>query len=241
MKLNNSDGLPNFSQRNNEFYFEKKGPKGTSVMKAAYMCNVTSLCMAATYNGIPEEKMPKGRFSQPEDNLCEFICTNKEVLDYYAKVNKAWYDQWESGDPSSYNPNEVHAVLAFGFNKWIGKNVDKFFENLDLRSYISFLYNGLSMPTSMTFGKLGHIICVVGMEYEGCEKIIENYINGYTNNFPSDMKIIFDDPYGRCTNFDTGVYTTESGNDRVMTIDQFIKYSKPLNTKNVMCHIMNVK
>lgn len=238
MRTNNAQGKLNYSQRNNEFYMEKIGPKGKSVMKNIYMCNVTSMCMAAIYNGFKEEDLPKGKYEQPEDNFCDFLCNNEEVINYY-KINfPAMYNDWISGKSDAYWPNEVHLVLSKAFNLWVKQNVAEFKSALSLKEFIKNLYNGITMPVSMTFGKLGHIICVQDFETSDTEETVKEYLNSNSNTLPKNMNIIFDDPFGRCTNFDTGSYTTESGNNRIMSIDQFIKYSKPLNEKSVMCHII---
>lgn len=234
MKINLSEGKPNSSQRNNEF----KMTIGKSVMNGSCMCNVTSYVMASLYD--QGDIFPKGRFQQPEDNLCEFICTSPEVKDFYRKNYPAMYSDWQTGKKDAYWPNELHTVLAYGFNLWmknIGKEFGKFHEGMPLREFFGNLLKGNAMPTSMQFGNLGHIICVVGFETSASEAQVRSYIAG-DGNLPADTKIIFDDPYGYCTDFYAGIYKAESGNDRTILLRDFIARSKPLGVEKVWCHVL---
>lgn len=94
---NNSDGKPYFSQRNNK-------------IKPASSCNVTSIINALSSAGWPVQQMaPAG--IQPEDSLMHFIMTD-------ASCGR----KWRSLDPEGkIPPNEWHAVLAYGANKWLAK------------------------------------------------------------------------------------------------------------------------
>lgn len=240
MKVNNGSTKPNFTQLNNLFKMEKTGNLGTSVMKNVYECNVTSMCMSATYNGYSEESMPKGEYKQVEDNLCKFICTDQDVLNFYKKNHYDLYSKWIAGDPKAFWPNEIHDVLAYGFNKWMGKEIDTFNQRLSLNDYINNLINKISMPTSMTLGKLGHIISVTGFDTKADESYMKDYVNSKVE-IPEDLTIIYDDPYGHCIDVYKGVYNTnESGNDNVISIKDFINCSKPVNEKFVMCHVMKL-
>lgn len=238
MIKNNSGNLPNFSQRNNEFTMKVTGYLGTSVMKNIYMCNVTSMCMCATYNGYPEESMPKGKYSQVEDNFCDYMLHDDEVIKFYADKHPKEYKEWINGHKNAYWPNEWHDVLTFAFNKWMGNPIDTFQETYSIKSFINDLNNGLSLPTSMKFGELGHIIGVKGFKYTGDESIIRDYLSGKIDKLPDDFVFIYDDPYGKCIDFYNGTYSNVSGKDCEIKYKDFIATSKPTNKELVMCHVM---
>jgi hypothetical protein len=114
------------------------------------------------------------------------------------------------------NPT-IHADLAAGYNRFMGKNIDSFSTSTPFRFLIDDLLSGKPWIGSGTFPgfptlvekPLGHIVCVVGMEYES---------DPYS---PSAM--IIDDPYGDTMNNWRG-----PGNDIFIPWKFFIEWMKPL-------------
>ena len=95
MYKNNSKGKPYYTQRNNK-------------IKPGSSCNVTSMVAALSAAGWPVEKMASGG-RQPEDELMRFVMTD-------ASCDR----KWRMLDPQGrIPPNEWHAVLAYGTNRWL--------------------------------------------------------------------------------------------------------------------------
>jgi len=230
-----SEGLPNYSQRNNEFkWAHPKNPKLT--MDGLSMCNVTSMVMALHYIGF---KFPNGKFTQPEDNLCEFIFTSKEVDDYYKKVMPAMWEQFNKGDTNAYCPNLIHAVLAYATNLWMGTSCVTFKDAALITDIIKEIVE-FNRPVVMSgtfpykyangnMGTIGHINVLVGCIFNEND---ENFINQ-----PSvkPETFIVDDPYG---NWKQNFAANSSGNDTLFSYAEFIKYYKTLNdTQRKFAHI----
>jgi hypothetical protein len=245
--FNVSRAIMNYTQRNNEYSWTHKS--GKLKMNALSMCNVTSMAMALDY---ADYQFPPGQYKQPEDNLCKFIMENKDVLDYYKKKMPVMYDFFEKGDAEGICPVEVHIVLAYGTNKWLGTSSSVTFrEDIKISELLSeIIVKSKPVVMSGTFpyknasgsqGTIGHINVLVGVKYtlEQLEKakISKNnpaQLEQLMGILPS--KWIFDDPYGSMhQNFTAG-----TGNDVEVTTEDFIRYYKPLNSVNVkMGHIIS--
>jgi len=91
--VNNSDGKPYYSQRNNE-------------LNPSSACNVTSMVSGLVSASWP---LPAGKYKQPEDNLLEFIRSNPAVQ-----------KRWDAIDPQHKTPpNQLHELLCLGTNLWV--------------------------------------------------------------------------------------------------------------------------
>lgn len=135
-----------FTQRNNALH-----PDET--------CWPTSVVQALHIRDI---KMPTGRYAQPEDNLTDFCMKDARVQNYYKKM-----------DPSrDYKPWQVHDVLCFAVNLWLGHDVAarKLFNGcVNLKQYLDV---GRCVVLSGRFpyysGRpISHAICVCGYNDEG--------------------------------------------------------------------------
>ena len=185
---NNSDGKPYFSQRNNK-------------IKPASSCNVTSIINALSSAGWPVLAMvPEG--VQPEDALMRFIMTDA-----------ACDRKWRSLDPQGKQPpNEWHAVLAYGANKWLAKlgytdSPVQFRENVTAEEIKAVIQDGGAD------GMLNHVVAIVG--YSGDDFII-------------------DDPWGDFRD----KYVTVKGNDIPMTRSEFMNLLKPLGNMKKWAHLV---
>jgi len=215
--FNVSENKANYSQRNNLYRFQNKNAKENW----ATMCNVTSMCMAADYTGY---KFPKGEFDQPEDNLGKFMITNPEVDAFYKEKMPAMYTAYKNGDKDCYTPNEVHAILSFGFNKWIGCNATEFSMGIPIHSIISEIVdNSHPVVLSGKFGNLFHIVCLVGLKVP-VSKIADGI------KFDDVVEFIIDDPYG---DYHDGYTNGKEGNDVHVSKADFISIFKPFNDENV--------
>lgn len=195
---NNSDGKPYFSQRNNK-------------IKPASSCNVTSIINALSSAGWPVQQMVPDNV-QPEDSLMHFIMTD-------ASCDR----KWRSLDPEGkIPPNEWHAVLAYGANKWLAKlgytdSPVQFRENVTAEEIKAAIQDGGAAVVSGCFpsvdGMLNHVVAIVG--YSGDDFII-------------------DDPWGDFRD----KYVTVKGNDIPMKRAEFISFLKPLGNTKKWAHLV---
>lgn len=197
---NNSEGKPYFSQRNNK-------------IKPASSCNVTSIINALSAAGWPVEDMvPEG--VQPEDALMRYIMTD-------AGCDK----KWRSLDPEGkIPPNEWHAVLAYGANRWLsglgysGSPV-QFRENVSADEIKSVIQNGGAAVVSGAFpsvdGVLNHVVAIVG--YSGDDFIIDDSWGDYRDK-----------------------YVTVKGNDIPLKRADFVRLLKPAGSARKWAHLVAV-
>jgi hypothetical protein len=234
MFINNSKNKITHEQRDNKFVWVS--PKNSALKtNALTMCNGTSLCMQYKYNYTDANGcwkqgygFPTGRFEQPEDNFVAFIYETPECIEYYKKISPQYYAEWEAGKSTAYNPNEIHDVLRFSFNKWVGKDIDKFKVDWSITDIFNELKAGRTVTCSGAFpyknvaGKqttLNHINVLVG--YEEVDGEI--------------ARLLVDDPYGSVhQNFAAG-----TGDNVIITVAEFAKWYKPVgNAAAKFAHIM---
>ena len=224
-------GKLNYSQLNN-----KVNPLST--------CNTTSMVMALDYMGykFPDERFPEVK--QPEDKLTLLCYTDPEVLDLYRKLSPPMYNQWKAElealkkkDPTmplekykfvdSYQPNEIHAVLNFAANKFVGVENATFFKaNSSVQEIVKELTENKPVVVSVRFGNLNHVLTLTGVEIE-----TENNGESWT-----PIRFFADDTYGK---FDmkTKKYNTKvSGNDSEFTAEELIPCLKALNSGSKYAH-----
>ena len=164
-------GKENYSQLNN-----KVNPNNT--------CNATSMVMALDYMGykFPDNIFPE--FEQPEDKLTMLCYTDDEVKSFYKKIAPTMYNQWiEEMDKikkrlpdlllkdyrfvDSYPPNEVHAVLSFATNKFVGvEDATYFKEKSSVQEIVKELTENKPVVVSVKFGNLNHILTLTCFEIE---------------------------------------------------------------------------
>lgn len=236
--VNNSDGKCNYSQRNNEFVH--KNSKGEIDVSAATMCNVTALCQAADYNGW---RFPDGKYSQPEDNLADFIFSDPRVDEYYAKSMPALYRAWKAAEPDSYPPNELHEVLAKGFNLWIGSDADRFVESARVWDIVAEILEGRCCVVSGVFRlpngkKLNHIVTLVGAVWHFKSAVgLTAAVKAVQEKKALPDTVIIDDTYG---NFREGYKAGITGNDIRLSWQEFIEMMKPAGNPAVKyCHFIS--
>jgi len=223
------------------------------------ICNITSMAMMLQYNGVLDiDGYEKDNSILFIDDVYRFINTNDDVIDYYYQVNPVLFKNWFYSYKKEqikrrkdvYTPNEVHAVLSYGMNKYIfdkmpdkyvlvdkNKYVDKkichFTENVDVTTIVEELLLGRTVVCSGVFNKLGHVVCVVGVE------LLRNYyIDEETKAILTPIELrdvknfIIDDPYGDYHKS----YTERKGNDINMKFDDFINIMKPRDSMRKWVH-----
>lgn len=239
--INVSDNKENYSQRNNKYIHTNK--KGVKDVYYGSTCNTTSICQALDYNGwiFPD----LGKWTQPEDALSEYITTSSDVdLRYKTKMPTLYKEYKEekmtNGKVDYYTPNEIHDLLAFGTNKWLGvTNAITFKENADIWDIIKELINGRACVISGKFNNLNHIVTLVGC-FWNFKEIPKISMNKLISTIVSEKRMpagfIIDDPWG---DFHYKYKAGISGNDIRMTTDEFYSMIKPFgNTQIKMCHFI---
>lgn len=240
LEINVSKDKLNYTQLNNKYvHLNESGKKDVSAIS---MCNVTSICQSLDYNGW---SFPKGKFDQPEDNLAEFIMTNSEVLDFYKKNEPYSYQEWKAERPNSFSPVEIHSVLAFGVNKWLGKEVDTFELNANIWDITKEILNNRSCVISGAFptengGVLNHIVSLVGCIWN-FNKVItkDDAVSEVNKNKILPDTFIIDDTYARWNMLKKVYEYNKSGNDTKLTYKDFIDIMKPVRSQQAKyCHFL---
>lgn len=240
--INNSRGYSYYTQRNNN-------------VAANQACNVTAMTMGLLYNkciykkdecwynykgediyALNKDSLPVIPFTQFEDNLIHFIRNDSRVLDYYNRSYPNLYYDWvkerdeveKKGEDlnlhafKAYPPNELHLVLSYGTNLFINCNVTSY-ETRGIDTIIKLLKSGASLVVSGQFQGLNHVVCVVGIQYE--------------KDTGKVHKFLIDDPWYKTLDYKS----KKTGDDSLITYDDFLKYVKPLNNKEKACHIFTVR
>jgi hypothetical protein len=208
-RKNNSAGKPYYTQRNNK-------------IKPGTACNVTSMISALSAAGWPVEKLVRDG-EQPEDALMRFLLTDPVCA-----------SEWRRCDPSGqYPPNEWHAILALGTNRFLCRRLGSewpaenyravvFTEGADSLVIAELIQEGGAAVCSGLFTlpdgrKMNHMVSMVG--FVGDEE-------------PSAF--ILDDPWG---DYRTG-YTSQKGNDVEMSMEDFLSIIKTPGSPRKLAHLV---
>ena len=222
-EVNVSKGFVNYSQRNNDIL-------------PHVACGPTNMCQALDYSGWEIDTSIYPKLTQPEDKLMKFTRTNPAVLKFYETkfptMYKNWIKEakelrqgkqelWEVNCAKSYAPNEVHEVMNFATNLFLGFKPEDVFNKKAATYILSYfsedlvrqeLDKGLPVVTSVRFGNCGHYITIVGYQIDEKGKIV---------NF------IIDNTYGKF-NFEKEIYEKVSGNDNLISPEELKKRVRPV-------------
>ena len=225
-EINVSSGFLNSSQRNNEIL-------------PSVACGPTNMIQGLEYSGWELNQKMFPELKQPEDKLMKFTRSNQKVLDYYKKKYLNMYENWQEEARAlqkegqelwqvncikSYAPNEVHDVMNFATNLFVGyteEDIKKGFyatwllEGFNLEVVAKNLSQGLPVVTSVRFKDCGHYITIVGAQYKK-ELNAKNIVN-----------LIIDNTYGRF-NFKTETYEKVSGNDNIISKEELLARVRPV-------------
>ena len=207
------------------------------------MCNYTTLCEGFDIAGWMFPSSDTDEYTQAEDRLMDFTVKEAEKPDswFAQKMPALWRDwiingatfnnrtnKWEE----PYWPNEIHAVMAHYINEWFGcSHADTFVENCSIHKIVGQLYDGIPVPISVKFGSLNHIILLTGFENDLTE--LDTKVALADMLKPLKIKnFIYDDPYG-AFDWKTKTYPVNrgTGNDQILTYDQFLACAKPFDQK----------
>lgn len=237
--------LDNYSQRNNILVWPSVEDKPNAQYRTNWKntCNVTSLIMGLTYSGF---KLPAGKYEQPEDNLGEFILTNKDVLAKYQKECPAMYNAWiksldgkcnKSELDNAYPPTELHDYLSYGANLWVGTKATQFSTKLNFKKSLwrYMVTDNKPIVVSTNFGGLGHIVTVTGVSYKKEDYQRGKFVSEKTKEVPeiTPYSVMVDDSWGKF-NPKTNKYDLPSGgNDIEVPWQVVVKQFKPYNSETV--------
>ena len=226
-EINVSKNFENYSQKNNEAL-------------ATVACGPTNMIQGLEYSGWEINNKLFPEFKQPEDKLTKFTRTNEAVLEYYKRKYRNMYlnwqeeakslqkegqELWEVNCKKAYPPNEIHDVMNFATNAFLGYSEEDikndhyatcFVPRFDLYTVLLELKYGLPVVTSVRFGNSGHYITIVGCQWKGKKVPNESNVEN----------LIIDNTYGRF-NFKTEKYDNVSGNDNLIPKDELLARVRP--------------
>lgn len=219
---NISSGMENWSQRKSQYVYKNKD----FISNAYSFCNVHMMTMALDYLGYLNKYSSKFNDIYPilprfPDKLAKFLFEDKRVLDFYKSIDPIDYKNFRNGVKNASGPNEIHQVLSFGTNLFLGLgNVTQFSTNVSWFDIVNdIVYDSLPVGISGKFSGLNHIVLVVGVAYSELGE----------GNKPSLTQqpdyLIVDDPFGKTYEYSKGL----SGNDVWIPFDKCIKDFKNLN------------
>lgn len=233
MEINVSKDFENYSQRNN-------------VLVPNSSCGPTNMIQGLEYSGWQWNNSIFPELKQPEDKLTKFCRTNKDVLVYYQKHYRNMYDNWMAEAKElarkykkefwqvecvkNYPPNEVHDVMSYATNLFIGytakeleqmkvRPVTRFYNEFDERDVVYSLLKGKPVVSSVNFNNCGHYITIVGFNAP------DSFKN--ENDYALIKEYIIDNTYGKF-NFETNKYEAVSGNDERIERGKFLSIVKPI-------------
>jgi len=169
--VNNSDGKPYYSQRNNDL-----SPNSS--------CNVTSMVSGLVSASWP---LPAGAYKQPEDNLLDFIRKNPEVQKRWAEVRPQ----------KDIPPNQIHELLCLGTNLWVehlcGPKIELLWQ-LSISDIKGTIDRGGAVVMSGRFqdrrsGEIGHIVPVVGYQADDAGEVTHLILDDPWGDYESHYQI----------------------------------------------------
>jgi hypothetical protein len=147
-------------------------------------------------------ELPETAGRQEEDAVYEDIFNTDEARRVQAEL-APW-------SVEHYPPDQVHAVLEWGFNKWMGEKIARFSHIARALDLIETIDSGGGVVLSGRFPMpaeedLGHIVSLAG--YVAYDGVVRDDI----------VRWILDDPYGDWLTH----YGSDQGNNTVITAPQF--------------------
>ena len=222
---NVSKGKDNYSQLRSQYSY-KKNEFHTNKYS---FCNVTMMGMALIYLGYEDllkSKLDKiyPEFPRLPDKLIKFIIEDPKSLTYFKERFPDLYKNFDAGTKDAFGPNEIHAILSFMTNIFLGVgNVTYFTTHASWIDIIEdVVYNNMPVGISGKFSGLNHIVLLVGAAYKELSE----------GNKPSTLQVpdylIIDDPFGKTYEYDKGL----SGNDIWIPFNRCIEDFKSLTNAN---------
>lgn len=203
---NMSDGKSNWSQKKSVYEYKNNEYKSNWYS----FCNVTMMAMALDYLGYLDKYDVRIKATYPEikrfpDKLAKFMFEDNKVLEFYQRVDPYDYINFITGKKNATGPNEVHQVLSYGTNLFLGVgNITQFSTSVHWSDIIGdVVYDSLPVGISGKFSGLNHIVLLVGVAY----KTLEGGDRPGLLQVPDYL--IVDDPFGKTYEYSKNL----SGND----------------------------
>lgn len=219
---NISDGMENWSQRKSTYVYTKNEYKSNWYS----FCNVHMITMALDYLGYLTKYKSRfdkiySEFPRFPDKLAKFMFENQEVLDFYKRVDPLDYKNFEAGKKDAVGPNEIHQVLSYATNLFVGYgNVTQFSTNVSWVDILDdIIYDSTPVGISGKFSGLHHIVLLVGAAYKKLDG------DDRPGLLQQPDYLIIDDPYGKTYEYSKGL----SGNDVWIPFQQCVLDFKSLN------------
>jgi len=225
VEINISTGFPYFTQRNNK-------------IRPFITCNTTSMIAALFYRKVtfPTSTI----YKQPEDDLTNFLLTDSRVDAFYRKESPIEYSKYIIANKNpkiAYPPNQVHSVLSYGTNLWLGKSQNEitiFKQTASIQEVLYEVIKGKPVVQGGLWNNLHHITCIVG--FSTSQDDIKDIKDSKDIDLSLVDSIIMDDSFG---DFHAG-YKIQNGNDIRITTDEYHKLVIIQNSNIKMGHFFNV-
>ena len=203
---------------------------------------VSSMLIALDYAGY---KFPIIKDDEKiEDVFLNFCFKNKEVLDFYKNLSPtmfdAWYEEYSSSKETdlkeiefknSYPPTEVHSVLSYATNKFLGiENATTFNSSATLQEIIKELTEYKPVIVSAEFGKNNYTLCLTGV-------VLETNDNGESW---TPVKFYADDIFGKYDIPNEKYLEGLSGIDSEYLADDLIPTLKSKSSQFKYAHFFNL-
>lgn len=245
-EYNVSAGHDNFSQRNND-------------IDRVNVCGPTNFAQCLGYAGWEPDMGIVPQFKQLDDKITYFTRTNKDVLKYYETHYNGMYNNWmreakanakaqgkkywEVACINSYPPNEVHDVMSYAVNLFMGytaeqlakmerRPVTRFYNEFDEYELVwQICKKGLPVISSVDpfKKKEGHYISIVGFIAD--DSFVEpdsyNEVRDKTIDLSKIKNYIIDNTYGTF-DFVNKKYVAVSGNDENIPREKLLDIIKPV-------------
>ncbi len=173
-------------------------------------CNTTSFVMFLLDNGV---RLPSTGGEQEEDVLTG-ITESPEAYKAMRRLAPWAFSPFRTGSPT-YPPRQVHVMLDWAMERWIGRKVSIFRTDVSLAELVLELVRGRAMVINGKFTPGGHVVELVGLLSR------QDDLGSARREKDVDVRAIewwrIDDPYG---NYHTG-YEDPKGNGVTIPFDLF--------------------
>ena len=184
-------------------------------------CNTTAMCMALEASGVP---LPERPGVQPEDDLTAVT----ETPEAYAEMARGY--PWAfAGSKPIYPPRQVHGMLSWATNRWLGRPVTRFREDVPIEELLADLAQGRACVVSGRFTASGHMVALVGVE---TDQVFAGWTTPDNVELASIRALIIDDPYG---DYHTG-YKDHRGNGCSFSLAEFSSLTREYDRYTKWAH-----
>jgi hypothetical protein len=180
-------------------------------------CNTTSAVMFLLAAG---ESLPDTGMQQPEDALTA-LSETPEAYDAVKRLAPWFWDR--AKQKPSIPPRQIHVVLDWVVNAWMGRKVMEFKQGVPMRALAQEILARRPALLNGRFTKSGHIVCLSGLDVKDSAREFEvGMVSAW----------IVDDPYG---DWRTG-YASHKGNNTRFTTAELMSLLKDYDVDSKWAH-----